>query len=200
MKQPYLTMCTGLAIAGWLGVSGCAPSQPPTRSVMSGPVIDKYPAATRSDRLQSARTGSENLPLGSQQQSSLDALRSGDSLRAAGDRAVREIYFDFDHYDLDTEDRATLRANAEWLKRNPATRIEIEGHCDERGTTEYNLALGAKRAQAAKDYLTSLGVSAQRISTISYGEEIPACRSHSENCWQQNRRDRFVTRAGGPVS
>jgi NDP-sugar pyrophosphorylase family protein len=91
-----------------------------------------------------------------------------------------------------------VEVNADWLKKNPAPRIEIEGHSDERGTNEYNLALGAKRAQAAKDYLTSLGIPADRIATTSYGEEIPVCRSQGEDCWQKNRRDRFVTLALRP--
>jgi peptidoglycan-associated lipoprotein len=78
------------------------------------------------------------------------------------------------------------------VEKNPAARIEIEGHCDERGTGEYNLALGAKRDQAAKDYLVTLGIPAGRISTNGYGEEIPVCREHNEACWQKNRRDRFV--------
>jgi peptidoglycan-associated lipoprotein len=86
------------------------------------------------------------------------------------------------------------------LKANPSARLEIEGHCDERGTSEYNLALGAKRAQAAKQYLESLGISPQRVSTISYGEEIPACRQRTEDCYQQNRRDRFVVRGAVPTS
>jgi peptidoglycan-associated lipoprotein len=73
--------------------------------------------------------------------------------------------------------------------------VEIEGHCDERGNTEYNLALGAKRAEAAKDYLTTLGISPSRLSTISYGKEVPVCQEHNETCWQKNRRDRFVARA-----
>ena len=88
--------------------------------------------------------------------------------------------------------RAVLRANADWLKNNPSARVEIEGHCDERGTNEYNLALGAKRAQAARDYLVSLGIAPDRLSTTSYGEEIPVCQGHSEDCWRQNRRARFV--------
>lgn len=70
--------------------------------------------------------------------------------------------------------------------------MEIEGHCDERGANEYNLALGAKRAQAAKDYLVTLGITAGRLSTKSYGEELPVCKEHTEECWQKNRRDRFV--------
>ncbi len=96
--------------------------------------------------------------------------------------------------------RVTLKANAEWLKANPSARVEIEGHADERGTNEYNLALGAKRAQAAKDYLVTLGISAERLSTVSYGEETPVCREHTEGCWQRNRHDRFVVITEGPVS
>ena len=80
------------------------------------------------------------------------------------------------NYHLRSDARDTLRKNADWLKNNPSARIEIEGHCDERGTNEYNLALGAKRAQSAKDYLVTLGISAERLSTISYGEEVPGGR------------------------
>jgi peptidoglycan-associated lipoprotein len=93
-----------------------------------------------------------------------------------------------------------LRANADWLKKNSNARVEIEGHCDDRGTSEYNLALGAKRAQAAREYLVTLGVAAARLSTISYGEEIPVCKEATESCWQQNRRARFVIVQGRPTS
>ena len=79
-------------------------------------------------------------------------------------------------------------------------RVEIEGHCDERGTNEYNLALGAKRAQAAKDFLATLGIGADRLSTISYGEEILVCKEASETCWQRNRRARFVILPSRPAS
>ena len=85
-----------------------------------------------------------------------------------------------------------LAANAEWLKENKRAHTEIEGHCDERGTVEYNLALGAKRAKAVKDYLVSLGVATDRLTTISYGEELPLCRDASEQCYARNRRVHFV--------
>ncbi len=123
--------------------------------------------------------------------SSLEAHREG-KLPASG--PLKNIYFDFDRYDLSASARDTLKANAEWLKGQPATTVEIEGHCDERGTGQYNLALGAKRAQAAKDYLTTLGVTEVRITTTSYGKELPACTEHSEECWQKNRHDRFVVK------
>jgi peptidoglycan-associated lipoprotein len=123
--------------------------------------------------------------------SSLDALREG-KLPASG--PLKDIYFDFDQYDLHADARATLKAHAEWLKGKPSAEVQIEGHCDERGTGEYNLALGAKRAEAAKDYLVTLGVSAGRITTISYGKELPVCQEHTEECWQKNRHDRFVVK------
>jgi peptidoglycan-associated lipoprotein len=109
---------------------------------------------------------------------------------------LKDIYFDFDRADLRADARETLKANAQWLKDNPAATVQIEGHCDERGTAEYNLALGARRAQAAKDYLVTLGIPEQRISTISYGQELPVCREHNEECWQKNRHDRFVPKTG----
>ena len=87
-----------------------------------------------------------------------------------------------------------------WLKANASARIEIEGHADERGTNEYNLALGAKRAQATKDYLVTLGISKERLSTISYGEELPVCKEHGEECWQKNRRAHFVIISARPAS
>ena len=121
--------------------------------------------------------------------SSLDALRDG---KAAGEGPMKTIHFEFDSFNLTADARATLKSNAAWLKANPSSLVEIEGHCDERGTTEYNLALGAKRARAAMDYLAALGVNSARMKTVSYGEELPACREGSEACYQRNRRDRFV--------
>jgi peptidoglycan-associated lipoprotein len=105
---------------------------------------------------------------------------------------LQDIHFAYDSFDLSAEARETLRTNADWLQSNSQARVEVEGHCDERGTTEYNLALGAKRARAARDYLVTVGVSPDRLSTISYGEELPLCREANESCWQQNRRVHFL--------
>jgi peptidoglycan-associated lipoprotein len=127
--------------------------------------------------------------------SSLDALRRGET-PAGG--PLKDVNFDFDSAALSETARATLRANADWLKSNPAARVQIEGHCDERGTAEYNMALGAKRAQAAMDYLTTLGIAGNRLSTLSYGEEIPVCKEKTEECWARNRRARFVVSPGKP--
>ena len=105
---------------------------------------------------------------------------------------LKDIRFAYDSYDLDESARSVLRDSSAWLKDHARGKVEVEGHCDERGTVEYNLALGAKRARAAKDYLVALGVSADRLTTISYGEELPLCHEHDETCWQQNRRAHFV--------
>jgi len=104
----------------------------------------------------------------------------------------KDVHFDFDKYDIREDLRATLDSIAVWLKKNRDANILIEGHCDERGTNEYNLALGDKRAKATKDYLFSLGVASNRINTISYGEEKPLCTEQNEDCWQRNRRAHFV--------
>jgi len=101
------------------------------------------------------------------------------------------IYFDFDRYFLRPESKTTLEKSARILKANPQIKIKIEGHCDERGTVEYNLALGEKRARAARDYLVNLGIDPGRISVISYGKERPVDMGHNEDAWQKNRRDEF---------
>lgn len=98
------------------------------------------------------------------------------------------VFFDYDQYNVDAEDQAVLARQAEWLKSNSGIKVTVEGHCDERGTREYNLALGERRASAAKRYLVSLGVDSSRISTISYGKERPAVEGADESSWAQNRR------------
>ena len=103
-----------------------------------------------------------------------------------------DIHFDFDKSDIRTDGREILQKNADWLQNNPDIKIQIEGHCDERGTAEYNLALGERRAMSTKKYLISLGISADRIYTISYGEELPIDPNHSEDSWAKNRRAHFL--------
>jgi len=99
-----------------------------------------------------------------------------------------DVHFDFDKADIKESERPTLTRNAEVLKKFDFLRITVEGHCDERGTVEYNLALGERRAKAAYDYLVSLGVPADRLKTVSYGKEIQVCSDHTEDCWARNRR------------
>ena len=107
---------------------------------------------------------------------------------------LKDIHFDFDKYDIRPDAARTLDANAAWLKSNGTQLLLIEGHCDERGTNEYNLALGERRAKAAMNYLVSQGVQASHITIISYGEERPLCTEHTETCWAQNRRDHFLVK------
>lgn len=113
-------------------------------------------------------------------------------------RLLRTVYFDYDRSEIRADQRATLQANAAFLRDNPTVRILVEGHADERGTREYNLALGDRRAQAARDYLMSLGIDAGRIETISYGEEQPVSTGEGESVWSLNRRAEFVAVASGP--
>ncbi len=107
-------------------------------------------------------------------------------------KQLKMIHFDFDDYALSNEAQQILMQNAQWLTANPAVDIQIEGHCDERGSAEYNLALGEKRAIAARDYLIQLGVKKERMSVISYGKERPLNPAHNEQAWAENRRDEFV--------
>jgi len=108
------------------------------------------------------------------------------------EQAVHDAYFDYDKADIRSDSREALAQTAEYLKANPSIRITIEGHCDERGSTEYNLGLGDRRSAAVREYLVSLGVSADRMNTVSFGKEKPFCLEHNETCWQQNRRGHFV--------
>lgn len=190
--------CYLLIGAMMLMVQSCAPgfSPKPVSSLPASAGVDGSRAA-------SGRTGEG--PGGSTKeantdQSSLKQLQEGKAPITPASSPLKDVYFSFDRYDLNPDARTILRANGEWLKANPAARVEIEGHSDERGTNEYNLALGAKRAQAVRDYLVSLGVGPERLSTISYGEEIPVCKDATEACWLQNRRARSVNMQSKPAS
>ena len=105
---------------------------------------------------------------------------------------LAEVYFDYDRSEIRDAERATLTKNADALKRFDFLLVTVEGHCDERGTVEYNLALGERRAKSAYDYLVSLGVPAARLKLVSYGKEVPACQASGEECWSKNRRAHFT--------
>lgn len=123
----------------------------------------------------------------------LFARKSLDQLNA--ERPLGTVYFDLDESAVRDDARPMLQKNADWLKRWASTRITVEGHCDERGSAEYNLALGDRRGNAVKDYLVSLGIAADRIAVVSKGKESPVCNEQNESCWQQNRRGFFVITA-----
>jgi peptidoglycan-associated lipoprotein len=108
------------------------------------------------------------------------------------DRDMQDVYFDLDHSDIRADSRDTLAKAAQYLRTYPSVKVVIEGDCDERGSTEYNLGLGQRRADAVKQFLSSLGIGADRLQTVSYGKEKPVCNEHSEECWQRNRRAHFT--------
>lgn len=191
-------LCYGFYGAIIFVAQACAPAVGPKP-------VSSLPASTGSDgsRAASGRPGEgsgSSTKVANTDQSSLTQLQEGKAPITPASSPLKDVLFGFDRYNLSEDSRTVLRANSEWLKANPAARVEIEGHCDERGTSEYNLALGAKRAQAAREYLVSLGVAPGRLSTISYGEEIPACKEATESCWLQNRRARSVIMQSKPAS
>jgi len=108
---------------------------------------------------------------------------------------LEDVYFEFDKADLSPAARASLQKDADWMRKWMSTRVTVEGHADSRGTSEYNLALGERRATAVRDYLGTLGVQAARVSVVSKGKEEPVCREETETCWAKNRRGHFIVTA-----
>ena len=125
---------------------------------------------------------------------SSSAGRQMDEFRA--EAGLRDVFFAYDSRTISEEERQSLNRNAEWMKSNSSALVKVEGHCDERGTSAYNLVLGEKRAKAARNYLVELGVGANRLSVVSYGKERPSCNEHAESCYQQNRRGHLVVKTG----
>jgi peptidoglycan-associated lipoprotein len=132
--------------------------------------------------------------------SAMEALSRGLAVITPPGAALQDVYYEFDSIDLKTDAAAILKKNAEWMKANPLSRVEVEGHCDDVGSAEYNLALGAKRAQTARDFLVQEGIAPDRLVTISYGKEAPACFEPNEECRVKNRRARFVMFTELPTS
>jgi peptidoglycan-associated lipoprotein len=147
-------------------------------------------------KVAAAQKPSPSAPSKPSQDSSLEAHQKGTLGKDAQTGPLGDVNFDFDRYDLRSDAKEILKSHAAWLRANPQASVEVEGHCDERGTNEYNLALGAKRAESVKRYLVDLGILPGRISTISYGEELSICKEQNEACWAKNRRARFVLRTG----
>jgi len=187
-KSMILFLCLVFTFTSLLMMSSCAkkqvqvedtagaPTAPPPDTKDVGPSADER-AAAEAERRRQAMLAEE-------------AAR-----KLEGEISMFEsekIYFDFDRSELKPDARAVLTKKADWLRSNSKYKIRIEGHCDERGSTEYNLALGERRANAAWKFLNALGVSGERMSVISYGEERPDDPGHSEQAWGKNRRDEFV--------
>lgn len=178
---------SALVMAGIL-MSGCASKgtvketagQPEQRTVKQEQIKDKL-----TDKKVSQETVSSK---GSGSAGDIDSLRLIKEMQAR----MKDIHFDFDRYAVRNDEKPILKTVAETLKKNSRVKVTIEGNCDDRGTNEYNLALGDRRANAARDFLLSLGVPASRMETVSYGEEKPVCTEDNESCWAKNRRDHFV--------
>jgi peptidoglycan-associated lipoprotein len=180
MKQ----LMVAVALVAALAFAGCrrGPSAPP-------PLPPAAPPAAPATPPPAPPPPSEDL---APQLNEYDRLKvmASDEIDRMG--LLKDIRFDYDSADIREGDRQVLADNAEALKKFDFIRVTIEGHCDERGTVEYNLALGERRARAAYDYLVSLGVGADRLKSVSYGKEVPACQQSSEECWSRNRRDHFA--------
>ena len=160
-------------------ISACTSPQKDTSTTTGGGTTTGTTTATDADN-----TLTTAGPVDPEEESSIVPGSPDDFIINVGDR----IFFSYESFDLDADAQETLQLQAAWLKQHQEVTITIEGHCDERGTREYNLALGEKRAQAAKNYLIALGVDVSRVSTISYGKEMPAVVGSNDDAWNQNRR------------
>ncbi len=191
---------TGLLIVGFISASLLFTSACQKKvEVAPGPTqeeIDAQKKAEEEARLKAeeeARRAEEAARLAEQERIRAEQERAAREAREAMAAMESEkIYFDYDSSELKSEAQEILTKKAAWLKANRDYKLKIEGHCDERGSTEYNLALGARRAEAASKFLNALGISSDRITTVSYGEEKPAVEGRNEAAWSQNRRDEFV--------
>jgi peptidoglycan-associated lipoprotein len=179
-----------VALVATLGVSACGkkkPAPPPAPPPAPAPAPTTQPAPPPPPPPPAPapeRTPSED---------ELFAKKSLDQLNS--EKPLDDAFFDLDSSQIREDAKPGLQKNAEWLKRWTATKVMIEGHCDSRGTAEYNLALGERRAAAVRDYLVNLGVTADRVTTVSKGKEQPFCADESESCWSQNRRGHFMITA-----
>lgn len=185
-KQLFVNVMMAVLVAGLMTLVAC-----------SKPKVADPDAMNQGQQVQSGETDAERAArleaerLRAQQ---LDDERQR-AITEAKDRFLNQnILFDYDSAELSDEAKELLKEKADWLQANPSDTVMIEGHCDERGTTVYNLALGERRANAAKNYLTDLGISASRLSTVSYGEERPLDPTPSESAYRINRRAQFVIR------
>ena len=124
----------------------------------------------------------------------MEEIRAEQAASAAA--GLRDVFFNYDSWTISEDQRQALNRDADWMRSNASAMVKVEGHCDERGTSAYNLVLGEKRAKAVRNYLVELGISANRLSVVSYGKERPSCLEHAESCYQQNRRGHLVVKTG----
>ena len=192
----YQQVFVGTALIALLPF-GCA--KRPTETIAAAPAPTSQPAAAGT-KAQPLVGSSGPRALSTGPTAAGTAARPSGAARPAptdfsSHEALKDIHFDFDKYEIRRPDGAILDANARWLKTNPQYLLLVEGHADERGTNEYNLALGERRATATMNYLVSRGVRSSCIAVVSYGEDRPACREHTEECWAKNCRARVLVKA-----
>ena len=183
-SQCWTAISRSLFFAGLISIGACSSSDDVKPKLFSPP--ESLTNAT--------------MPSSARSLSAMEAISRGVAAVTPPGAALKDVYYHFDSVNLESDAQDILLKNAEWMKANPKARVEIEGHCDDIGSAEYNLALGAKRAQAARDFLMNQGIDAERLVTISYGKEAPACFEASEECRVKNRRARFVMFTELPTS
>jgi len=181
-----------LCLAASLGLAACSKKAPAVAPAAPPPPAATAPAPPPPPPPPAPPPASPpaTAPLSEEQ---IFAHKTLEQLNA--ERPLGDVFFDLDRASIREDARAPLQKNADWMKRWMSTRVTVEGHCDERGTAEYNLALGERRASVVKEYLVGLGIAAERVAIVSKGKESPFCTESNESCWQQNRRGHFLITA-----
>jgi peptidoglycan-associated lipoprotein len=179
-----------LALCSLIAAGACARRSTPSSPTAPAPLVQDAPPLPPSEAVTQPAPPATASPL---TEDEIFARKTLDELNA--ERPLSDAFFDFDDTTIRAEARAVLERNGDWLRRWPSTRVTIEGHADARGTNQYNLALGDRRAAAASDFLKALGIGPERLVAISRGEESPACGEETEACWQRNRRVHFLITA-----
>ena len=182
---PVLALCTAVVVAGChKKVAPPAPAPPPPPAAPAPPPPPPPPPPAPPARPAPPPALTEDQIFANKSLAELNA-----------ERPLADVYFDLDESTIRDDAKGPLQRNADWMKRWTSTQVTVEGHADERGSAEYNLGLGSRRADSVKQYLVSLGVQPGRITVVSKGKEQPVCTDHNEGCWQQNRRGHFVITA-----
>jgi peptidoglycan-associated lipoprotein len=185
-------MCAAGLLLAALTAGACAKKQPAAPATPVPPVATAAPATTPPPPPPPPAPSTAPTPPPATE----DEIFSRKTLEQLNaEKPLTDVFFGLDATDLDETARNTLQKDVEWLKRWPTTKVMVEGHADSRGTNEYNLALGERRADSVRDYLVSLGIPVDRVTIVSKGEETPFCSDESESCWQQNRRGHFIITA-----
>jgi peptidoglycan-associated lipoprotein len=191
-RAAYATVMSLLLVG--LIASGCAKRPATTAATAAAPAPAPRPASPGPAPAAPAPSSSGATAAPAAPATAAPAAPRPSPKEFAAVAALKDVFFEFDKYDIRPEDSKTLDANATWLKQNADNLVLIEGHCDDRGTNEYNLALGERRAKATMNYLVSQGIQANRITIISYGEERPICNEKNDSCWSKNRRAHFLVK------